>query len=41
MVALKEVWIEKYRPRVLADVVGQDEITERLKAYVKQGNLPT
>ena len=40
MVALKEVWIEKYRPRVLADVVGQDEITERLKAYVKQGNLP-
>ncbi len=37
---MKEVWIEKYRPLKLADVVGQDEITERLSAYVKQGNLP-
>jgi replication factor C small subunit len=37
---LKEVWIEKYRPLKLSDVVGQDEITERLSAYVKQGNLP-
>ncbi len=37
---MKEVWIEKYRPRKLADVVGQHDITERLEAYVKQGNLP-
>jgi replication factor C small subunit len=37
---LKEVWIEKYRPRKLADVVGQPDITERLQSYVKQGNLP-
>ena len=37
---MKEVWIEKYRPRKLADVVGQADITERLQAYVKQGNLP-
>jgi len=37
---LKEVWIEKYRPRKLADVAGQPDITERLQSYVKQGNLP-
>ena len=37
---MKEVWIEKYRPRKLEDVAGQRDITERLIAYVKQGNLP-
>lgn len=35
-----EIWIEKYRPKTLGDVVGQEEITERLKAYAKTGNLP-
>ncbi len=34
------IWIEKYRPAVLADIVGQDEIVERLSSYVKTGNLP-
>jgi len=29
-----EVWVEKYRPETLADVVGQDEITGQLKKYV-------
>ena len=24
------IWIEKYRPQKLADIVGQDEIIERL-----------
>lgn len=37
---MKEVWTEKYRPKILNDVIGQPEITERLKAYVKSGNLP-
>ena len=35
-----DIWIEKYRPKVLNDVVGQDEIIERLKAYVKMRNVP-
>jgi replication factor C small subunit len=34
------IWIEKYRPTKLADIVGQDEIVERLSSYVKTGNLP-
>lgn len=33
-------WVEKYRPRRLDDVLGQDVTVERLKAYVKQKNVP-
>jgi len=38
--AFDSIWIEKYRPKNLDDVVGQDEIVERLKAYVKHKNVP-
>jgi replication factor C small subunit len=34
------IWIEKYRPTKLADIVGQDEIVERLSSYVRTGTLP-
>jgi len=37
---MKEIWVEKYRPKTLDEVVGQEEIVERLKSYVKAGNLP-
>lgn len=37
---MEDIWIEKYRPKILEDVVGQDEIVERLKAYVKTKNVP-
>lgn len=37
---MKEVWVEKYRPKKLDDVVGQKEVVERLKSYVKTGNIP-
>ncbi len=37
---MEEIWIEKYRPKKLDDVVGQDGIVERLKAYVKTKNVP-
>ena len=39
-VLLKEIWVEKYRPQRLSEVVGQKEVVERLQAYAKQGNLP-
>jgi len=33
-------WVEKYRPVVLADVVGQTEAISRLQSYVKTHNAP-
>ena len=33
-------WVEKYRPSVLADVVGQKEAIGRLQSYVKGRNAP-
>ena len=36
----REVWIEKYRPQTLEDVVGHDNITERLKHYIQKDDLP-
>jgi len=37
---MEDIWIEKYRPKILSEVAGQDEIVERLKAYVKIKNVP-
>ena len=37
---MEDIWVEKYRPKILDEVVGQDEIVERLKAYVKTKNVP-
>jgi replication factor C small subunit len=34
-----EVWTEKYRPHTLDDVVGQEEVVARLKAFVKNRSL--
>ena len=38
--SMQDIWIEKYRPKRLDDIVGQDNIIERLKAYVKTKNVP-
>ncbi len=35
-----DVWTEKYRPKTLDEVIGQEQIVKRLKSYVKSGNLP-
>jgi replication factor C small subunit len=37
---MREIWIEKYRPKSLEEVVGQKDIVDRLKAYAETGNLP-
>lgn len=37
---VEEIWVEKYRPDKVADIVGQDQVVERLKGYVSAGNLP-
>eukprot|EP01039_Chlorochromonas_danica_P009000 gene9000-9934_t len=33
-------WIEKYRPEILHDIVGNVEAVERLQAIARLGNLP-
>ncbi len=38
--AAEEIWTEKYRPKRLEDVIGQQQIVKRLISYVKSGNLP-
>ncbi len=35
-----EIWVERYRPKTLNEVVGQVEIVRRLKGYVKKGLVP-
>ena len=33
-------WLEKFRPRTLKNVVGNNETVERLKSIAKHGNVP-
>ena len=35
-----DVWTEKYRPDSLEDVVGHDDIMDRLKAFVEEESVP-
>lgn len=35
-----DIWTERYRPQKLDEIVGQDTITEKLKAFVKEKSLP-
>ena len=36
----EEIWIEKYRPKKLDSIVGQEEVIKRLISYVHSRNLP-
>ncbi len=35
-----QMWTEKYRPSNFSEVYGQKEIVEKIKAFVKNGNMP-
>jgi len=35
-----EIWTEKYRPKKLEDIKGQDDIISRLSAFVSNKNMP-
>jgi replication factor C small subunit len=37
---MNEIWIEKYRPKTLKEIVGQKDIVGRLESYVQAKNLP-
>lgn len=34
------IWTEKYRPRLLKEIVDQKHVVERLKSFVKEGRIP-
>ena len=34
------IWIEKYRPSTFEEIKGQKEIVEKIKAFVRQKNMP-
>lgn len=34
------MWVEKYRPKLFSEVIGQSPIIERLRAFVEQKNIP-
>ena len=38
--AFEILWVEKYRPRSLDDIVNQEEVVGRLKQFVKEKNMP-
>ena len=40
MTKAAEPWVEKYRPRVLDDVVGNQAAVDRLRIIAAQGNIP-
>ncbi|MDO5846456.1 MAG: replication factor C small subunit [Methanocorpusculum sp.] len=40
MEASPDIWIEKYRPRNLSEVAGQEDVVERLKSYAATKSLP-
>ena len=35
-----DIWTEKYRPDTLEEVVGQEEIVDRLKSFVEEDSVP-
>ena len=42
MVKVKEfeVWAEKYRPKTFGEIINQKHVIERVKAFVKDKNIP-
>lgn len=37
---MQEIWLEKYRPRILDDVVGNYDIVEQFREIAKEGQIP-
>ncbi len=34
------LWVEKYRPRRIDDIIDQEEVKKRIKEFLRAGNLP-
>ncbi len=40
MEPISAIWTEKYRPKSLSDVIGQEHVVSRLRAWVKENSIP-
>ena len=40
MEKIQHIWTEKYRPKFLNDIIGQDVIVKRLKGFVRSKSIP-
>ncbi len=40
LIKMDSIWMEKYRPRTLDEVIGQPQAVERLASFTAGGNLP-
>lgn len=37
---MDELWVEKYRPTKLDDIIGQDQVVSRIRSYIREKNIP-
>ena len=37
---MEDLWIEKYRPSKIEDIIGQDQVVSRINSYIKEKNIP-
>ncbi len=40
MSVMDKMWVEKYRPHRISEIIGQDEIKNKLMGFVQSGSLP-
>lgn len=40
VVESSEIWVEKYRPKKLDEMIGQEDVVSRLKTFVNKKSLP-
>lgn len=37
---LKQIWVDKYRPKTFDEIIGQENFVKRIKAFIESENLP-
>ena len=40
VIRFEQLWVEKYRPRRIDDIINQDHVKQRIKEFLKLGDLP-
>jgi len=40
VVRFEQLWVEKYRPRKIDDIIDQDHVKQRIKEFIKMNDIP-